>query len=169
MPSVRVTRILHLVVLGIFLVETVYWLAQPCIGDFMCATMGGVYFGGVLLVLAFAVLIWRAGGRASPLIVVDTLLVSVLLPLTMGWLLGGLESVHVIVLGVVPFLLVVGAYGALTDLADHRLERVLTIVVLVGGGSWFAVNGAAPLAIGPAIVVALLISGRVRRDVTDSA
>ncbi|MBI2763633.1 MAG: hypothetical protein HYX54_07795 [Chloroflexi bacterium] len=160
---------MHLIVLGILLIETVYWLAQPCIGDFMCATLGGIYFGGVLLVLAFAALIWRAGGRASPLIVLDTLLVSAALPLTMSSLLGGSANVHVIAIGIVPVLLAVGGYGALADLADHRLERVLAIVVLVAGGSWFVVNGPAPLAIGPAIAVALLISGRIKRDVAGSA
>ena len=56
---------LHLVAAGILLLETVYWLAQPCTGDFLCEPIVGVFTAMGLIPLVFALAVATACGRIS--------------------------------------------------------------------------------------------------------
>jgi hypothetical protein len=160
-PSDRVTLWLHAAAILILVAEIVYWLAQPCVGDFLCAPVLGIYLAIVALPLIVAFVVWRVARRALFLVVVDTFVVGLVGGRLLTLLLGGAESGLVgFALGLVPLLLLGGIPGTLADLSERRLERWLTVAVLVAMAAWFALNGLVMNAIVP-LVVALAAAGQV--------
>ncbi len=151
-PSRRAATRAHVAASVILILETMYWLPQPCAGDAVCAPVIGILTGVALVPLVLALVVWRLAGRASGVVVVDTLLVAVTAPLLPSLLLGS-NPISLALAGV-PLLLVFGLLGAARDLGPYRGERIFTVVVLAGLAAWLV-----------AVLVALgVLNGRVQAD-----
>jgi hypothetical protein len=154
-----VTLWFHGAAILILVGEVVYWLGQPCVGDFLCAPVLGFYLAIVALPLIVAFVVWRAARRALFLVVLDTFVVGLVGARILTLLLGGGDSGLVgFALGLVPLLLLGGIPGTLADLSERRIERWLTVAILVAMAAWFALNGLVMNAIVP-VVVALAAAG----------
>jgi hypothetical protein len=130
-PSDRASLVAHVVGLTILLVETAYWLAQPCIGDIVCAPMIGFATGITIIPLALGIAIWRLARRSSLLVVVDAVLVTFLVPLSVSGLSSGsLDPVGLLLLPGLPLALVIGVLEPIADLGSHRLERWIVVVTM---------------------------------------
>lgn len=161
-PSDRATLWLHAIAMLILLVQTVYWLAQPCVGDFMCAPMGGLFTAAGLIPLAVGFAVWRAAGRPSVLLLVDVFILSTVGLLLVSLLLEALNPVA-LSLGLVPVLLFAGAIGLLADLAGRRIERGLAIAALLLLAAWLFAGGFPPSAVLPLLAAGLAAVGAFRR------
>lgn len=133
------------------------FLVDPCGGG------GDLCLGGVVGLMALAVAgfgiiglaAWRFGGRASPLLVLDCLLIAVLGPSAVA--ASGYGPANLTTLGLVAVVLlaVVGAALAGRAVAPHRVEAILALVVMAGlatqrdaGGIGVAIVGLIALALG---------------------
>ncbi len=131
-PSDRASLAAHLIGLTILLVETAYWLAQPCLGDMVCAPMIGYATGVISIPLALGIAIWRVARRSSTLVLVDAILVTYLVPLSVSVVTSGaLDPVGFFLLPGLSLLLLFGVLGPIADLGRHRLERWFVIVTMV--------------------------------------
>lgn len=165
-PSRRAATRAHVAASVILILETMYWLPQPCAGDAVCAPVIGILTGAALIPLVLTFVVWRVAGRASGVVVVDTLLVAVTAPLLPSLLFSG--NPISLVLGGVPLLLAFGLTGAARDLGPYFGERIFTVVLLAGLAAWLVAQGVPLLALVPvlvAILVALgVLSGRAQAE-----
>ncbi len=161
-PSDRAAFRAHLAALAILAFETVYWMAQPCTGDVLCAPVVGVYTLFMLVPIAVGVAVWRLARRPSLLILVDAVFLSLLLPLSLRGLT--LDPILFLLLPGVPFLLVFGVLGPIADLGSHRIERLLVIAILGAASIYALITGSFVFLPAPAAITLLLAVGRpVRR------
>jgi hypothetical protein len=164
---------LHLVAVGILLLETVYWLAQPCTGDFLCEPIVGVFTAMGLIPLVLALAVWRARGRVGAVVVVDALLLGVSAPQFLPFVtsLRDVEPAALLLLGL-PLVLAPGVAGALRDLRGRTGESLVVLVLLGGVAFWLRGSGApfavAPLVLALAVVVVGLGGTRGGRHAADS-
>src|SRR5689334_4317031 len=100
-PSDVVAFRAHLVALAILLIETIYWLSQPCVEDVLCAPILGFYTIAVLIPLALALAVWRLSGRGSGVLCIDAVVAGFLIPLSLGGL-GSADPMIVALLLVLP-------------------------------------------------------------------
>jgi hypothetical protein len=164
-PSDRAAFRAHLAALAILAFETVFWMAQPCTGDVLCAPVVGVYTLFMLVPIAVGVAVWRLARRPSLVVLVDALFLSLLLPLSLRGLT--LDPILFLLLPGLPFLLVFGVLGAIADLGAHRIERMLVIAILGAASIYALITGSFVFVPVPAAITLLLAVGRpVRRPET---
>src|SRR6476661_3421274 len=133
------------------------FLADPCGGG------GDLCLGGVVGLMALAVAgfgaiglaAWRFGRRASPLLVLDCLLIAALGPSALAASGYGTANLATAGLVVIVLLALVGAALAARAVAPHRFEAILALVVMAGlatqrdaGGIAVPVIGLIALALG---------------------
>ena len=146
---------LHLAIVSLVALFGLSFLLDPCGGG------GDLCPGGVVAVAAFGVAgfglaglaVWRLGGRASPLFVLDCLLVAVLGPIALTT--GGPAWLAILGLQAVLLLSLAGAALAGRAVVANRLETILSLAVLASlatlrdaGGIGVLVVGLAALAVG---------------------
>ena len=164
-PSDRAAFRAHLAALAILAFETVFWMAQPCTGDVLCAPVVGVYTLFMLVPIAVGVAVWRLARRPSLVVLVDALFLSLLLPLSLRGLT--LDPILFLLLPGLPFLLVFGVLGPIADLGAHRIERLLVIAILGAASIYSLITGSFVFLPAPAAITLLLAVGRpVRRPET---
>ncbi|HEY0444742.1 MAG TPA: hypothetical protein VGC90_11005 [Candidatus Limnocylindrales bacterium] len=159
-PSLRAATRAYLAACVVLLLETIYWLPQPCTGGGVCAPVVGAYTAVGLVPLAVSIAVWRFVGRASGAVVIATLIVGVTAPLLPSLLVAG--NVIALALAAVPFLLAFGITGAAGDLLPHLGERIGTVVVLAGMAGWLTTDGGLVFALVPIIVAVLVALGVLR-------
>lgn len=157
-PSDRAAFRAHLAALAILAFETVFWMAQPCTGDVLCAPVVGVYTLFMLVPIAVGVAVWRLARRPSLVVLVDALFLSLLLPLSLRGLT--LDPVLFLLLPGLPFLLVFGVLGAIADLGAHRIEGMLVIAILGAASIYALITGSFVFVPVPAAITLLLAVGR---------
>jgi hypothetical protein len=166
-PSDRAAFRAHLAALAILAFETVFWMAQPCTGDVLCAPVVGVYTLFMLVPIAVGVAVWRLARRPSLVVLVDALFLALLLPLSLRG--PTLDPILFLLLPGLPFLLVFGVLGPIADLGAHRIERLLVIAILGVASIYSLISGSFVLLPVPAAITLLLAVGRpVRRPETTS-
>jgi hypothetical protein len=164
-PSDRAAFRAHLGALAILAFETVFWMAQPCIGDVLCAPVVGVYTLFMLVPIAVGVAVWRLARRPSLVVLVDALFLSLLLPLSLRGLT--IDPILFLLLPGLPLLLVFGVLGPIADLGAHRIERRLVIAILGAASIYSLITGSFVFLPVPAAITLLLAVGRpVRRPET---
>jgi hypothetical protein len=135
------------------------FLFDPCGGG------GDLCLGGVVGLMALAVAgfgaigiaAWRFGRRASPLLVLDCLLIAVLGPSAVAASGYGPANLTTSGLMVIVLLALVGAALAGRAVASHPVEAILALVIMAGLATQRDAGGVGVLVIG---VIALVL-GRV--------
>ena len=110
------------------------FLFDPCGGG------GDLCLGGVVGLMALGVAgfgaiglgVWRFGRRASPLLVLDCLLIAVLGPSALAASGYGPANLTTSGLVVIVLLALVGAALAGRAVAPHRVEAILALVIMAG-------------------------------------
>jgi hypothetical protein len=144
---------LHAALVSVIALFGLSFLADPCGGGDLC--LGGILGLVTLGVAAFGavgIVIWRAGHRASPLLVLDCALVALA-----GYTLFQISPYGpaLVMLGALltAALGLPGAVLAGRAVMTHRIERLLAVAALAGvavfgGGGGVAVLGLGLLALG---------------------
>jgi hypothetical protein len=141
-PSDRASVVAHLVALTILVVETAYWLAQPCIGDVLCAPVVGMVTGVICIPLGIGIAIWRLAHRSSVLVFVDAVLITNFVPISLSLLAAGTEDpLLLLLLPGFSLVLLFGILGPIADLAGHRYERWAVVIAMVALAAWIATSG----------------------------
>jgi hypothetical protein len=131
------------------------FLLNPCGGGDLClGGVVGVMALGVAGLGAIAIAIWQFRRRASPLFVLDCVLIAVLgsIALTMP---GGPAALQVFALQLLVLLALLGAAIAGRAVIPHRIEAVVTLAILAAlatqrdaGGIGVLIVGLVALALG---------------------
>jgi len=144
------------------------FLADPCGGG------GDLCLGGVAGLMALAVAgfaaiglaAWRFGRRASPLLVLDCLLIAALGPSALAASGYGSANLATAGLVVIVLLALVGAALAARAVAPHRVEAILALVVMTGLATQRDAGGIAVPVIG---LIALALGWILARTVPPAA
>jgi len=136
------------------------FLLDPCGGggDFCIGGVVALYSFGLAGFGAVGLAVWRFGRRASPLLVLDCVLVAALGPLAIAS--GGPASLSLLGLQLAALIALGGAALAGRAVVTHRLETILSLAVLASLAALRNAGGLAVLMVG---LVALAVGWELTR------
>jgi hypothetical protein len=123
---------IHLVLLAILAISVVGLIGGGCGGgDVLCpGPLLGIVLGAFGVLMAIALVIARATDRASPLVVIDSIVGAPLVVVPLVPLLGGSFTLAHLVALAALLLTIAGAVLAARIVATHRREQLVLTVAL---------------------------------------